>query len=64
MKRVIAIGYDLGMVESICLRVDAIWAGLKFTHPKPGKIYRNSYGTLPQQRSEKQEEAQHPEQGQ
>ncbi|MGW5879709.1 hypothetical protein ACWFMI_24465 [Nocardiopsis terrae] len=51
MKSVIAIGYDLGMGESICLRVDEVWAGLKLTRPKPGKVYRNSYGTLPQQRS-------------
>lgn len=51
MKSVIAIGYELGMVESICLRVDEAWAGLKFTRPKPGKVYRNSYGTLPEQRS-------------
>jgi hypothetical protein len=26
--------------------VDPIWSGLKFTHPEPGKVYRNSYGTL------------------
>lgn len=50
MKQVIAIGYDLNMVESICLRIDEAWAGLKFTRPKPGKIYVNSYGTLPGQR--------------
>jgi hypothetical protein len=50
IKTVIAIGYELGMVESTCLRVDEVWAGLKFTRPKPGKAYRNSYGTLPQQR--------------
>lgn len=49
MKSVIAIGYDLGMVESTCLRVDEVWAGLKFTWPKPGKVYCNSYGTLPEQ---------------
>ncbi|AEF39488.1 hypothetical protein [Hoyosella subflava] len=47
MKSVIAIGYDLSMVESTCLRIDEVWAGLKFTHPKPGKVYANSYGTLP-----------------
>ncbi|WP_212817635.1 hypothetical protein [Polymorphospora rubra] len=46
MRSVIAIGYDLGMVESVCLRVDDKWAGLKFTHPKPGKTYHNSFGTL------------------
>lgn len=50
MQRVIAIGYDQGLVESICLRVNDTWAGLKFTHPKPGKVYRNSYGILPWQR--------------
>lgn len=49
MKSVIKIGYDFGMVESICLRVDQTWSGLKFTRPKPGKIYNNSYGTLPAQ---------------
>ena len=47
MRTVIAIGYELSMVESICLRIDEVWAGLKFTRPKPGTIYANSYGTLP-----------------
>lgn len=51
MRSVIAIGYDLNMVESICLRVDETWSALKFTHPKPGKTYANSYGTLPGQRA-------------
>ena len=37
------------MVESTCLRIDDTWSGLKFTHPKPGKVYANSYGTLPGQ---------------
>lgn len=46
MTTVIAIGYELSMVESTCLRIDETWAGLKFTHPKPGKVYANSYGTL------------------
>lgn len=50
MKHVIAIGYDQGLVESICLRINEVWSGLKFTHPKPDKIYRNSHGTLPWQR--------------
>lgn len=49
MKSVIKIGYTHNMVESICLRIDEAWAGLKFTHPKPGKKYANSYGTLPSQ---------------
>lgn len=47
IKSVIAIGYDGGLVESTCLRVDDEWAALKFTHPKAGKVYQNSYGTLP-----------------
>lgn len=51
IKSVIAVGYDLGMVESTCLRIDDVWSGLKFTHPKPGKTYANSYGTLPDQRT-------------
>lgn len=51
IKSVIRIGYDHGLVESTCLSVDRTWSALKFTHPKPGKIYRNSYGTLPGQQS-------------
>ncbi|WP_251838055.1 hypothetical protein [Oceanitalea stevensii] len=47
IRSVIAIGYDLGLVESTCLRVDDTWSALKFTRPKPGKAYANSYGTLP-----------------
>ena len=48
LPSVIAIGYELGMVESTCLRVDETWSALKFTHPKPGKRYANSYGSLPE----------------
>lgn len=44
---VIRIGYDHGLVESTCLSIDPTWSGLKFTHPKLGKNYQNSYGTLP-----------------
>ena len=51
IKSVIAIGYELNMVESTCLRIDEVWSGLKFTHPKPGKTYANSYGTLPDLRT-------------
>ncbi len=47
LPTVIKIGYDCGLVESTCLRIDETWAGLRFTHPKQGKTYRNSYGTLP-----------------
>ncbi len=43
---VIKIGYSHGLVESTCLSVDATWSGLKFTHPKKDKVYRNSYGQL------------------
>jgi hypothetical protein len=48
LPSVIAIGYSAGLVESTCLRVDEVWAGLRFTRPKAGKVYANSYGTLPQ----------------
>lgn len=43
---VIKSGYDFGLVESTCLSVNNIWSGLKFTHPKKGKVYNNSYGKL------------------
>lgn len=47
LPQVIKIGYGHGLVESIALSVDTTWSGLKFTHPKPGKTYHNSYGQLP-----------------
>lgn len=47
LPSVIRIGYSHGLVESTALSVDAIWSGLKFTHPKPGKPYHNSHGQLP-----------------
>lgn len=50
IKAVIRIGYGHSMVESTNLRIDDTWTALKFTHPKEGKEYRNSYGTLPGQR--------------
>jgi hypothetical protein len=46
IKTVIKLGYDFGLVESTCLSINAIWSGLKFTHPKKGKVYNNSYGQL------------------
>lgn len=46
MKIVIKLGYDFGLVESTCLSINEIWSGLKFTHPKKGKVYNNSYGKL------------------
>jgi len=51
VPKVIEIGYACGLVESTCLRIDDTWTALRFTHPKPGKVYANSYGTLPQQRA-------------
>ena len=47
LPKVIEIGYRHGLVESTCLRIDETWSGLKFTHPKPGKVYNNRFGTLP-----------------
>lgn len=46
IKIVINLGYDFGLVESTCLSINNIWSGLKFTHPKKGKVYNNSYGKL------------------
>ena len=46
IKSVIKLGYDFGLVESTCLSINSIWSGLKFTHPKKGKIYNNSFGKL------------------
>jgi len=46
IKTVIKLGYDYGLVESTCLSINNIWSGLKFTHPKKGKAYNNSYGKL------------------
>lgn len=43
---VIKLGYDYGLVESKCLSINATWSALKFTHPKSGKEYNNSYGKL------------------
>ena len=48
---VIRIGYSHGLVESTCLSVDATWSGLKFTHPKKDKVYRNSHGQLKHRQS-------------
>jgi hypothetical protein len=48
IRDVIRIGYCHGMVESTAVSVDPVWSALKFTHPKPGKRYSNSYGRLPE----------------
>lgn len=47
LTRVINLGYRHGLVESKTISVNAIWSAIKFTHPKKGKIYKNSYGKLP-----------------
>ena len=47
LHHVIRIGYDHGLVESKTVSVDEDWSAIKFTHPKPGKEYRNRYGRLP-----------------
>lgn len=46
LTEVIKIGYDYGLVESKTLSVDRTWSALKFTYPKKGKVYNNSYGKL------------------
>lgn len=46
IKSVIEIGYNHGLVESKALSVNDTWSALKFTHPKEGKAYNNSYGKL------------------
>jgi len=51
IKLVIKLGYDFGLVESTCLSINDIWSGLKFTHPKKGKVYNNSYGKLSDERT-------------
>ncbi|MBA2276973.1 MAG: hypothetical protein H0W06_04345 [Chloroflexia bacterium] len=47
LPHVIRIGYSHGLVESTTLSVDGTWSAIKFTHPKRGKVYKNSYGQLP-----------------
>lgn len=51
IKTVIKLGYDFGLVESTCLSIDETWSGLKFTHPKKGKVYNNKYGKLNDERT-------------
>jgi hypothetical protein len=47
LPEVIRIGYRHGLVESKTLSVDVTWSAIKFTHPVPGKVYRNRFGQLP-----------------
>jgi hypothetical protein len=46
LRDVIRIGYSHGLVESTTLSVDDTWSAMKFTQPKQGKVYQNSYGQL------------------
>jgi hypothetical protein len=46
IKNIINLGYSFGLVESTCLSINSIWSGIKFTYPKKGKVYNNSYGQL------------------
>lgn len=46
LKSIIAIGYSHGLVESKTISIDPTWSAIKFTFPKKGKQYNNSYGTL------------------
>lgn len=47
LPEVIRIGYSHGLVESTALSINHVWSALKFTWPRPGKVYQNSYGKLP-----------------
>jgi hypothetical protein len=51
LQSVIRIGYEQGLVESKTIGIDSTWSAIRFTHPVPGKTYKNSYGTLRGQRS-------------
>ena len=46
LTKVIELGYNHGLVESKTISIDETWSAIKFTHPKKGKVYKNSYGKL------------------
>jgi hypothetical protein len=46
LKKVIEIGYSYSLVESKTISVNPTWSAIKFTFPKEGKQYNNSYGQL------------------
>ena len=46
LTKVIELGYDHGLVESKTISINETWSAIKFTHPKKGKVYKNSYGKL------------------
>jgi hypothetical protein len=47
IQYVIKIGYAHGLVESKVVSIDPTWSAIKFTFPKEGRTYNNSYGKLP-----------------
>lgn len=47
LPKIIEIGYTFSMVESKTIAIDEMWSAIKFTFPKSGKIYENSFGKLP-----------------
>jgi hypothetical protein len=46
LTKVIELGYNHGLVESKTISIDETWSAIKFTHPKEGKVYKNSSGKL------------------
>lgn len=46
LPEVIRIGYNHSLVESKTISVNHTWSAIKFTHPRPGRQYNNSYGKL------------------
>jgi hypothetical protein len=46
LQKIIKSVYEYGLVESTTLSINKIWSAIKFTYPKKGKIYKNSYGKL------------------
>ena len=46
LTKVIELGYNHGLVESKTISIDETWSAIKFTHPREGKVYKNSYGKL------------------
>lgn len=48
LPKIIEIGYDYGLVESKSISFNEDWSAIKFTFPKPGKTYNNSFGKLKQ----------------
>ena len=46
LTKVIELGYDHGPAQSKTICLGETWSAIKFTHPKDGKVYSNSYGKL------------------